>query len=86
MFSRREFMTAGLAGAAFASSGFGAKRALAQGDPWKEKFDQALARDPSLLGWQGLSVDRLETPALEIEGRPAGRTGGHLLPPRTGPP
>ena len=68
MFSRREFMATGLAGAALASSGFGARRALAESDPWKEEFDQALARDPSLLGWQGVSVDRLETPALEIEG------------------
>ena len=69
MFSRREFMTTGLAGAAFASTGFGVKRALAESDRWKKEFDQALARDPSLLGWQGVSVDRLETPALEIEGR-----------------
>ena len=35
MFSRREFMATGLAGAALASSGFGARRALAESDPWK---------------------------------------------------
>jgi carotenoid cleavage dioxygenase len=63
---------AGLAGAGLWSG----RAAAVAGDDWKGAFDAALKTDRRLIGWQGLTVDALETPLLEVRGAwPAGLEG-----------
>ena len=76
MLNRRELLKYGLGGAAITISTFpGSALANNVGD-WKAQFDAALAENPRLLGWQGISTDRLETPRLALTGKlPAGLQG-----------
>ena len=76
--TRRRLLGATLPAAGLASLGSPLARALAgdrgEGD-WSAEFAARLAADPALLGWKGVSADRLAGSA-RIEGRlPAGLAG-----------
>ena len=52
-------------------------------ESWKQAFDAALARDPRLLGWKGVTEKRLATAAPEITGKLPGELRGTFY--RNGP-
>ena len=69
MLNRRELLKYGLGGAAVTVSGFPGSALANNAGDWKAQFDAALAANPRLLGWQGISTDRLETPRLRLTGK-----------------
>ena len=73
---RRKFLELAFTTAAFAAANVPGRSFAATRDEWATAFRAALAEKPWLLGWLGVDAQRLETPALEIEGKlPAALTG-----------